>query len=127
MAATYFPVTELFVGEGFQFVMFPDDETNEQQIEETKSALDILNGIDWEETENGLTAEDMTSTDSEDGDLLYLDAVSALQEAEHPRADDFVILNVVVIGELVIVNCTFASEDDGDDEEAAVVSEEEFD
>lgn len=131
MAAEIFPVTELKENTtGIVFVIMPDDETDEQEIEQITAATNVLNKINWEQTESELSVNDLVTTEHTDGDLLFMEAVNALEEAEHEWAGSFSILNVVVIGELAIVNAAFVAEDDEDDEEdeeVSVADESEFD
>lgn len=135
MATEIFPVKELKVKTGVVFVILPDDETNEEEVELIAQAETILNNIVWEETESEISLEDLTTTENEDGDLFYMEAVNALEEAEHPWAEYFSVLNAVVVGDLAIINAAFSTDaDDEDDEDAeedeegpAVSDESEFD
>lgn len=132
MAATLFPVliADPEQDEGLFFGVVASDESNETELEWAESAQEILNNH-WSETDSDIGVDDLTDDQSDDGDLIYMDAVNLLREHEHPGAENFMITGVVVVGGLAVVQATFSDEalgsDDDEDDGDVATDESEFD
>ncbi|MEG0374186.1 MAG: hypothetical protein RR672_01015 [Raoultibacter sp.] len=115
--------------EGFVFIVAAADDTDEESVAAAGAAEEILNETWAEAAPSGLTPAECR--DPEEAELVYADAVQLLEEADCDEAHQLLITGIVVVGDLVVVNCMLAGEDVEDDDEeedddSVEADEEEF-
>lgn len=123
-----FPHTVVEQKEGFFFIVAPSDESDDDAVSLAEDAATILNES-WVQAPSNLTPAEVR--DPEEAELIFADAVQLLEEADFEGKDEFLITGVVIVGNLVLVNCMLAGEDIGDEEEeeddSLEADEEDFD
>lgn len=112
-----FPHKVVTQKEGFVFIVAPSDDTDDDEVAAAAEVERIL-AESWVQAPSNLTPSEVR--DPEEAELIYADAIQLLEEAECEEANQLLITGVIVVGELVVVNCMLAGEDiasSGDDEE----------
>ncbi len=124
-----FPHRVIDQKEGFVFLVAPSDENDADAVVAAEQAESILREA-WASAPSGLTVADVR--DPEEAELIYADALQLLQEADLDEAEQIIITGVIVVGELVVVNCILAGEDvpdedEDEDDDSVEADEEDFD
>ncbi|UAW96496.1 hypothetical protein pEaSNUABM22_00008 [Erwinia phage pEa_SNUABM_22] len=112
---------------GFVFVVQPADENDEDAVEAAKEVEAVLIEA-WPTAPSELSVEDVR--DPEEAELVFADIMQLLEEAEREEANQIVVSGILIVGDLVIVNCMLTGEDlsdeEDEDDDSVEADEEDF-